>query len=143
MAQDPFLGATDHLPDAVLAAPVRMLLSHHELLLSFPQQCCLAVISAFQIARKVFRHTSELTYALLESGEVFALEAVEMQPVLAEAPLDNLAHWLRHRVAVLLRHLHHQVQHLAKLAVVCLSKVVSFLFCLFDIGVDLVTEGVN
>ena len=54
-----------------------------------------------------------------------------MLTIFAEAALNDLANWLRKRVAVVIRHLLDQIDDLAQLTVACLSQVANLVFGLF------------
>ena len=54
-----------------------------------------------------------------------------MLTIFAEAALNDLANWLRKRVAVVIRHLLDQIDDLAQLSVACLSQVANLVLGLF------------
>ena len=78
-------------------------------------------------------HAFELTNSLFQSGKILLLEPLEVQAILAEAALDDLANGLRQRVAMLVRHLVDQVDDLAQLAVGRLSLIVDLVLGLLDV----------
>ena len=78
-------------------------------------------------------HALELTNSLFQSGKILLLEPLEVQAVLTEAALDDLANGLRQRVAMLVRHLVDQVDDLAQLAVGRLSLIVDLVLGLLDV----------